>query len=312
METPNLIIMRTFGLDNLPDLHTAVLGALELFMTTPDAVPSLSLGDYQLPFFAGSGNGKATAGILAQGAGAVVGDENKYEALLDKYHLIDGAVLISASGGKHAPKIAEFMMERGLETRLLTCNQDAPARKYVPDELVFVFPKNREPATYNTSTYMGMILAKTHESPRSIHGFINDVIEPATNVQFREFGAFCLIVPDQFDIAAAMYNTKFVELFGRRIARDVFTSEEIKHMKTVVKRDDELFIGIGYDNQTWGEHRLNMPIPDDADYAAMMAIGYYLIGKIQSQFSPWFKESIVEACKEQSRIFGYEIPVIVE
>ena len=37
---------------------------------------------------------------------------------------------------------------------MLTCNPDAFAATHFERGTVFVFPKNREPYTYNTSTYM--------------------------------------------------------------------------------------------------------------------------------------------------------------
>ena len=91
---------------------------------------------------------------------------------------IDGAVLFSASGSKHAVLIAEVLKERSVETWLLTNNVNALAKRFIPDERIIIFPKNREPYTYNTSTYLGMILSKTKEDPAEIRRFLEKKISP--------------------------------------------------------------------------------------------------------------------------------------
>ena len=50
----------------------------------------------------------------------------------------------------------------------------------------------------------------------------------------------------------------------------------------------------------------------DADYVAMMAIGYVVIGNIQKQFPPYYKERIETYCKETSEMFGSLISPIVD
>lgn len=39
-----------------------------------------------------------------------------------------------------------------------------------------------------------------------------------------------------------MLETKFIELFGRKVARDVFSYEQMRHATTVVQDKEELFI----------------------------------------------------------------------
>jgi hypothetical protein len=72
-----------------------------------------------------------------------------------------------------------------------------------------------------------------------------------------------------------------------------YTLEQTLHAKTVVKSEKELFLSFGYKNEVFGHEnaRLNIPLFDGADHAAMIAIGYYVIGKIQSQLPPWFHDS---------------------
>ena len=297
----------------LIDLDVCVLNALKLFIR--EGLPSLSLGNFTRPLVVGSGNAAATGRILLEDQDAVFADESTYEKVLDAVKSIDGAILISASGGKHAPIIAEELKKRKLETRLLTCNPNAPAKKNIDPKRVFVFPHLPEPYTYNTSTYMSMILAKTQEDPQEILDHIENTVNQSLSTlttPLRDFDAFYFIVPEKFDGIRQMLTTKFVELFSRRIARDVFTSEQAKHATTLVPTERELFVSLGYQNKLWGQHRLNIPLPENANYGAIMAVGYYVIGKIQAAKPPWFKESVARYCKTAAKWFGNELPTIVE
>jgi hypothetical protein len=100
-----------------------VLAALELFMR--QGGPRLDLGRCQKPLAVGSGNAAATGRILLEQANAVFADESTYESKLASIRGFDGAILISASGKKHAVSIASDLEARGYDRRLLTCNPDA-------------------------------------------------------------------------------------------------------------------------------------------------------------------------------------------
>jgi hypothetical protein len=73
-------------------------------------------------------------------------------------------------------------------------------------------------------------------------------------------------------------------------------------------------VSFGVENTQFGlpENRLTIPLPADADYAAMMAVGYVFVGHIQKQFPPYYKDRVVEYCKETSAMFGSTINPIVE
>ena len=87
----------------------------------------------------------------------------------------------------------------------------------------------------------------------------------------------------------------------------------MKHAVTVVP-SNELFVSLGEENTMWGEpdKRLHIPLPENAGYATMMAIGYYVIAQIQKQHQPYFKENIAAYTKQASGIFGNTINPIVE
>jgi hypothetical protein len=111
-----------------------------------------------------------------------------------------------------------------------------------------------------------------------------------------------------------MFETKFNELFGPKLMARVFTLEQTKHAKTVIEVEKELFVSFGVENSQFGkeENRLHIELPEEADFVAMMAIGYVFIGYIQKQFPPFYKERIEAYTKETSVMFGQSINVIVE
>jgi hypothetical protein len=104
----------------------------------------------------GSGNAEATGRIIYETSDALFASESNFEAKLRAIPAIDGVVLISASGGKNAPAIARKARELGKHVTLITNTPGSPASRELDgghgyDE--YIFPKNREPYTYNTSTY---------------------------------------------------------------------------------------------------------------------------------------------------------------
>lgn len=313
MNHDNLDALQTFTLDNLPNLDTVVLGALEMLATHD--IPTIDTSRFKKPLVVGSGNAEATGRIIFADSNAVFASESSYEDKLQNIADIDEVVIVSASGAKHAPIIASKAQQSGKHVTLITCTKDSDAAKKLNGDLTeYIFPKNREPYTYNTSTYMGMILGKTKENPQAIYEYIVQQLATVDFPDFSQFGKYFVIVPDEFSGITRMVQIKFIELFSRKLARDVETSEFMKHAATVTPSDDELFISFGYDNQTWGdsEHRLNIPLPENAGYVAMMAISYYVVAQIQKAQPQYFKENIQQYCQMISDVFGENLSPIVE
>ena len=309
MNHSHIDTLNSFTVENLPDLDTVVLGALELFASTE--LPTIDITRYKEPLVVGSGNAEATGRILFEKTSAIFASESNYKEKLENIPSIDGVVLISASGGKHAPGIASYAKELGKSVTLITNKDDSEASKVLnvnEGDLVYVLPKNREPYTYNTSTYLGMVLSVTREDPNRIKEFIKEHIDTIDFSKFSSYDKYYVIVPTKFSGVVRMIQVKFIELFGRNIARDVETSEYVKHATTVVP-SQELFLSFGYENTVWGEEgdRSNVPLPEWADYGAMIAIAYYVVGKIQKAHPPFFKENIEKYTKEISEVFGEEI-----
>lgn len=314
MQTDNINTLDNFGLDNIPNLDVVVLGALELFeQQTP---PKIDLSGYERPLVVGSGNADLTGRIVFGKTDAIFASESDFEEKLNNIPSIDLVALISASGEKHAPIIARAARQSGKRVMLITNSNNSSASAELDKEngdQELVFPKNREPYTYNTSTYMGMILGATGEDPAKIKDFI---LSQTANLEFPDFSQYdkyFIMVPSKFLNIAKMIETKFIELFGRNIARDVVTFENAKHATTVAP-SNELFISFGEQNTTWGseDNRFFVPLPEDCGYGAMMAVGYYTVAQIQKAYPHYFKDNIEKYTEEVSKVFGQTIRPIVE
>jgi hypothetical protein len=309
--------MSAFDPKSLIDLDQCVVNALELFMDPATVFPKPNLDQFKRPLVVGSGNAIATGRIIFDSKDAVFADESGYVGKLDAIDSIDGVVLFSASGGKHAPIIAKEVKGRGKKVVLFTCNPSPSAKDDVNE--LHVFPSRPEPYTYNTCTYMGMLMACMIDDPkaeaRRILDHLHNVVDPILKKwgkRLDAYAAFYLLVPEEFDLIRVMLTTKFVELFARRIPRDVFTWEQSKHATTVVETPKELFLAFGRENTTLGKERLNLPLPENPTYPAIMATAYYVIGKLQTQKPPWFKEGVEPFAKRASEVFGQKIEPIVK
>lgn len=300
-----------FDINNLPNLDVVVLGALELFTEQPT---SFSFPPFKRPIVVGSAGSVGVGKMMFAKKDVVFADESTYKQVLDVTSGIDGAILISASGGKHAVEAAKYLQEQNFPTVLLTNNHQAPARESVPAEQVFVFPKNREPYTYNTSTYLGMLLSQTGESAAFIKSYIETYIDPALTKNFSDYNAFVFIVPASLSHVTTMIRIKFEEMFMPLVVGRAYSDEEIKHAKAVVLSDKELFISLGVENNLYGleQNRLFIPLSPEADYGAIMAIAYYVVGKIQTVQPPYFKDNLPALTERMSQVFKTTINPIVE
>lgn len=301
--------LRTFDENNLPDLDVVVLGALELF--EKEELPVLNVNRFRRPLVLGSGNALVTARAIFSGHSALFADETNYESAIFSGE-VDGAYIFSASGSKHAMTFARALDQKGVPTVLVTNNDKAPAAQEFPGVMSLVFPKNREPYTYNTSTYMGMLLASTRERANDIKKFIEHDLKGAIPENIADYDAYYFLLPEKASPVAELFITKFDELFGSLVAKRVFTFEQTKHAKTVINNPNSLFVSLGVENTIFGDNRVQIPIPDDAGLATVMAIGYYVIGHIQKGKPQWFKDSIGPYVQFAKEAYGWDLPVIVE
>lgn len=302
----NYEVMRSFEVEDIPNLDVCILGALE-FLSEKD-LPKINIGKKGRLLVIGSGNALVAGRIMFEDRDAVFASESDYRKRFraGKYNFV---ILISASGGKNSVGIAKYFKRKRVDVILLTNNKEAVSAGLVSESVVF--PKMREPYTYNTSTYLSMILAATKESPEKIYDEINKIRGKIPN-DFSKYDVFYFILPSKFDAIRELFTTKFDELFGPEVDGMIFTEEQTKHAKTIVTSNKQLFVGFGMKNNRYGKKRFNFGLPKTADYGMVMAVGYFLIGKIQEEKEPFFKKNIVRYTEEASKFFGEKISPIVE
>lgn len=284
-------------------LHEVVLDALA-FHARPENKRSLPpFGAPGRILVVGSGNSYATGKIVFRDRDAVFADEGQYAHALkvERNPPIECGVVISSSGGKDAPALVKALLAAGIDTYLLTCNAAARAAAHLNEDHVFRTPAEPEPITYNTSTYVGMILAHTDEKPGEIREHIVSEVKPVIDKHLdllRGAGAFYLLVHPEFDPVREMLLTKFDELFGPMAGGRCYTPEQTAHAKTLVGWDKELFISFDPLDAAdpifgkAGKTRLDVPMPKPCGPAAMVAIGYYVIGRIQeARTEDWYRKS---------------------
>lgn len=302
--------MSNFKENNLPSLDDVVLWALELFTENPPK--KLDINEFKKPLIAWSGNAIITAKNIFSKTNAIFCDETEIDTFLNKD--IDWLIICSASWEKHAIVFAQKAKEKWIKTKLLTCNQNSTTSKIIWEENTVVTAKNREPYTYNVSTYIWWILAVTWEKSSKIKDFIqNDIDKVLEKIDFSKYNAYLMVTPDRFAWINEMFVRKFFELFWRKIARDVFSFEHIMHALTVVPNEKELAISFWEWDFYFVWDRINFPLPENTDLATMMAIGYYVIWKIQNSHPSYFKDNIENYILQMNKTgFWKWLKVIVE
>ncbi len=279
--------------DDIINLDENVLLALDFFAKNPP--PSVNIDEFKSPFVVGSGNAFNTGAIIFSGKDAILADESNFRSIIESSDkkARDGslrdAVVISASGGKDSVWEIELAKQHGLKTTLLTTKAQSDAAKAAHN--VIVFKSIAEPYTYNTSTYMGMILGATYENPLGIKEIIESLKLPDN---FANHKGYAFVVPDQFMQICPMLDTKKSELFGPHVSLRAFSQGHARHAKFVIQTPEELVISLGQKNEYFGEqnHRWDIDLPENSNFATIMAVTYYIVGKIQASKPPYFKENI--------------------
>lgn len=295
-----------------PTLDQIVLDTISLYSYTT-TLPKIDFSQFHTPLVVWSGNGYYTGRILFRNSPAYFAVESEVERKLENITSITDVVVVSASGEKHAPIILEAAKKHGKKTFLISSSEKSHGREIA--DMSIVMPKIREPYTYNTSTYFGYILAENPELDlEKLRIFlVETLIQSLWEIDFRDFRSFFVVLPNDFVLLREMIEVKFIELFGRKVARDIFSYEQMKHATTVVQDEKELFLCFG--NNTWivyGKNQVNLPIFHETDYAAMMLVSYYLVGLIQKALPPYFMESIEAYTIRAKAQSGFDIRPWVE
>lgn len=281
----------------IPNLNEIVEQSLSFFES--NALAFLNLKDYHFPFVIGSGNALNTGKIIFSKQAVVFADESNFKSLIKSYlpaiqkNLIKQAVIISASGEKDSVWETELANKNHLHTTLLTCNQNSLAAQ-IADKTVS-FKSIAEPYTYNTSTYLGMIISTTKENPKKIKKYIKKIKLPKN---FKQYKSYAFILPDEYINIAPMINIKGDELFGPHLMIRACTYGNARHAKFVHPWDKELVISLGKQNNFFGHpnHRWDLKLPKFSSLGTVMALSYYICGKIQAVKPQYFKKNIKNFC----------------
>ncbi len=284
---------------DIPTLNKTVLAALDFFVAHPPS--SLDIEAYKLPFVVGSVNALSTGKIIFSNKAAIFADESSFTRVLNSYQsfiekgLITQTVVISASGEKDSVWEVELAKKNGFKTTLLTCKPESSAAKIAN----YVIPCRSiaEPYTYNTSTYLGMILTSTGEEPNHIRNFIKNLQVPS---DLTNHDAYAFVLADKYLNFAPMIEVKRDELFGPHLMMRAFTFGFARHAKFVNPWDKELVISIGEENKHFGhpDHRWNIALPSFASFGTVMALSYYICGLIQAAKYPYFKQNVAAFCND--------------
>lgn len=292
------------------NLDENVLKALDFF--EQNKPPKLNLDEYSLPFVVGSGNAYNTGTILFSEKAAVFADESNFKNIVESYRpaiekgLISQAVVISASGEKDSVWETELAKEKGLRTTLLTCGKDSSAAKIA--DKVLAYRKIAEPYTYNTSTYLGMVLSTTGESANEIKKYIQNISLPEN---FNKYEGYAFVLPDKFLNICPMLDIKKSELFGPHVSIRAFPEGHARHAKFVIPTEKEFVISVGVENKYFGhaDHKWSINIPENASFGTILCLAYFLVGKIQEAKPPYFKENIEKYCQDYGpKAYGKDTP----
>jgi hypothetical protein len=97
-----------------------------------------------------------------------------------------------------------------------------------------------------------------------------------------------------------MLEIKQRELFGPKLNIKAFSQGEARHAKYLIPWQKELVISIGEKNKYFGDKdsHWDINLPKNHNYAYMLSLTYYLIGKIQEAKPDYFKKNIENYCQE--------------
>jgi len=284
---------------NIINLDENVVRALDFF--SKNQPPKLDLKKLNFPFVIGSGNAYNTGMILFSRQAAVFADESNFRPLIESHNpmikkgIIKDAVIISASGEKDSVREIELAKKHRLKTTLLTCTAGSSATKIADRTLVY--RKIAEPYTYNVSTYLGMILSSTMEDSKKILSFLSRIRMPKN---FNTYRNYAFILPDSFVNICPMLDIKKSELFGSYVSIRAFSRGHARHAKFIHRSEKELVISINGKNKFFGhpKHRWDLKLPNASNFATVLCLAYFLIGKIQAAKLPYFKKNIEAYCRD--------------
>jgi fructoselysine-6-P-deglycase FrlB-like protein len=237
--------------------------------------PKMEIEKDDKNLFLGSGNASSVAKIFTEKFNGVALDASNYKMFLKGSIKKDFAsiYIINASGGKDGYNMAKYIGEMNLKPSLITCNKDAPAKKFV--DKMFLIPALIEPPTYNVSTYSSMIYWLFRENVSEI----KELIEKLEIPDLRKYKYIFFLAADKFQSIAEMTSEKTAEtLEGIGSNSDGFTNAFHGILRQPNK--DRLIFCL---NQNYPlRDRENIYELNIDSYLGLLLSTYYIIGKNQT------------------------------
>ena len=156
----------------------------------------------------------------------------------------------------------------------------------------------------DNTVYLRLML----DSFAKIKDYINALKLPQN---FNDYKAYSFVLPDKYLNVCPMLDIKKSELFGPNLSLRAFPQGHARHAKFVIRSKDELIISINEKNEYYGDpnSRWEITIPEEFSYAAIMAITYYVIGKIQLAKPQYYKENITNYVNDYGpKAYGSDKP----
>lgn len=245
--------------------------------------------------FMGSGSAACVGKILADKFGGIGLNASEYEIFFKNSVSRDFASIniVNASGGKDGLKMAEFLTKLGFEPNLITCNKDPPAKKFIRQKNIFVFPTLNDPPTYNVSTYSSMIYWASKENVKEIKKAIGKLQVPA----LRKYNYIFFLASDKYSAIAEMASRKVAEtLEGIGSNCDGFTNGSHGMLRQPNK--NRLIFCLNQDFEGENVYKLDMD-----SYLGLMMATYYIIGKNQNERDT---QNLLKDYQETTKKFGWQ------
>jgi len=173
--------------------------------------------------------------------------------------------VISASGGKDSINATKHFKD----SVLLTCNPNAPSKKYAKETITI--PAEKEPPFYNVTTYAGMIYLLERV-------FLNPPRVDESLLKELEYNSIIFIASLKTHPIASMAALKVREIFGKMALS--LTREEAYHGWFLHPTRQEGLITVDTDFE------LNEPYHLKGSLLELLCKLYYNIGLLQDKLKP--------------------------
>jgi len=258
--------------------------------------PKLKIKRDDSNIFLGSGTAACIGELFTEKFNGISLNVSNYKRFFEKVIKRDFASIniVNASGGKDGLTMASFLSDRGFKPNLITCNRDAPAKKFIKEENIFVFPSFQEPPTYNVSTYSSMIYWLFREDMKKIKEFINNIKIP----NLRKYKYIFFLASDEYTTVARIVSRKVAEtLEGIGSNGDGFSNGSHGMLRQPNKERLIFCLNQKYFTEE-NVYRLNIN-----SYLGLILSTYYIIGKNQNDQDT---ENLLKDYKEISKKLGWK------